>query len=102
MSLLQIFDVDFQPNLDFLKRTIPNFKDNPELGLVQARWAFVNKHENLLTRLQYFNLSFLFEVEQQVNESFIDFFGFNGSDWNLEGSDAIYLKEQMQIAKLTW
>ncbi|KAL4284911.1 hypothetical protein GQ457_16G000290 [Hibiscus cannabinus] len=69
----------FQPNPDFLKQTVPHFKDNPELGLVQARWAFVNKDENLLTRLQDINLCFHFEVEQQVNGVFLNFFGFNGT-----------------------
>ncbi len=54
-------------------------QDNPELALVQARWSFVNKDENLLTRLQNINLSFHFEVEQQVNGVFINFFGFNGT-----------------------
>jgi xyloglucan glycosyltransferase 4 len=52
---------------------------NPELGLVQARWSFVNKDENLLTRLQNINLCFHFEVEQQVNGVFLNFFGFNGT-----------------------
>jgi cellulose synthase/poly-beta-1,6-N-acetylglucosamine synthase-like glycosyltransferase len=74
-----IFDADFQPNPDFLKLTIPHFKGNPELGLVQARWSFVNKDENLLTRLQNVNLCFHFEVEQQVNGFFLNFFGFNGT-----------------------
>lgn len=54
-------------------------QDNEELGLVQARWSFVNKDENLLTRLQNINLAFHFEVEQQVNGVFINFFGFNGT-----------------------
>ncbi|KAK4478317.1 hypothetical protein RD792_017607 [Penstemon davidsonii] len=74
-----IFDADFQPNPDFLQRTVPHFKDNEELGLVQARWSFVNKDENLLTRLQLINLAFHFEVEQQVNGIFLNFFGFNGT-----------------------
>ncbi|KAI3474856.1 hypothetical protein Pfo_030167 [Paulownia fortunei] len=52
---------------------------NPDLGLVQARWTFVNKDENLLTRLQNINLCFHFEVEQQVNGLFLNFFGFNGT-----------------------
>ncbi|XP_042498946.1 xyloglucan glycosyltransferase 4 [Macadamia integrifolia] len=78
-EFVAIFDADFQPNPDFLKLTIPHFKDNPELGLVQARWSFVNKDENLLTRLQNINLSFHFEVEQQVNGIFLNFFGFNGT-----------------------
>ncbi|RRT70049.1 hypothetical protein B296_00035922 [Ensete ventricosum] len=107
-ELVAIFDADFQPTPDFLKRTVPHFKvclcpnskyfmwshkdrwlmavfvrwelqDNEELGLVQARWSFVNKDENLLTRLQNINLCFHFEVEQQVNGVFINFFGFNGT-----------------------
>lgn len=78
-EFVAIFDADFQPTPDFLKRTVPHFKDNEELGLVQARWSFVNKDENLLTRLQNVNLSFHFEVEQQVNGIFINFFGFNGT-----------------------
>ncbi|WOL12139.1 hypothetical protein Cni_G20904 [Canna indica] len=78
-EFVAIFDADFQPNPDFLKLTVPHFKDNPELGLVQARWSFVNKDENLLTRLQNINLAFHFEVEQQVNGVFLNFFGFNGT-----------------------
>ncbi|XP_045824972.1 probable xyloglucan glycosyltransferase 12 [Trifolium pratense] len=78
-EFVAIFDADFQPTPDFLKRTVPHFKNNEELGLVQARWSFVNKDENLLTRLQNINLAFHFEVEQQVNGTFINFFGFNGT-----------------------
>ncbi|KAF8404833.1 hypothetical protein HHK36_009722 [Tetracentron sinense] len=78
-EFVAIFDADFQPTPDFLKKTIPHFKDNEELALVQARWSFVNKDENLLTRLQNINLCFHFEVEQQVNGIFINFFGFNGT-----------------------
>ncbi|PWZ23086.1 putative xyloglucan glycosyltransferase 9 [Zea mays] len=78
-EFVAIFDADFQPQPHFLKRTVLHFKDNDELGLVQARWSFVNKDENLLTRLQYINLCFHFEVEQQVNGVFLNFFGFNGT-----------------------
>ncbi|OIW12412.1 hypothetical protein TanjilG_04161 [Lupinus angustifolius] len=78
-EFVTIFDADFQPNPDFLKLTVPHFKGKPDLGLVQARWSFVNKDENLLTRLQNINLCFHFEVEQQVNGHFLNFFGFNGT-----------------------
>ncbi|KAJ8748155.1 hypothetical protein K2173_000563 [Erythroxylum novogranatense] len=78
-EFVAIFDADFQPTPDFLKKTIPYFKGNDDLALVQTRWAFVNKDENLLTRLQNINLSFHFEVEQQVNGIFLNFFGFNGT-----------------------
>ncbi|GJN33936.1 hypothetical protein PR202_gb22567 [Eleusine coracana subsp. coracana] len=85
-EFVAIFDADFQPSPDFLKKTIPHFEGNPELGLVQARWSFVNTDENLLTRLQNINLCFHFEVEQQVNGVFLNFFGFNGTAgvWRIE------------------
>ncbi|CAN7010170.1 hypothetical protein IGI04_011630 [Brassica rapa subsp. trilocularis] len=78
-EFVAIFDADFQPPAEFLKKTVPHFKGRDDLALVQTRWAFVNKDENLLTRLQNINLSFHFEVEQQVNGVFINFFGFNGT-----------------------
>ncbi|KAK6141863.1 hypothetical protein DH2020_024398 [Rehmannia glutinosa] len=56
-----------------------HFAGKDDIALVQTRWAFVNKEENLLTRLQNINLAFHFEVEQQVNGWFINFFGFNGT-----------------------
>ncbi|RWW04159.1 hypothetical protein GW17_00032634 [Ensete ventricosum] len=73
-EFVTIFDADFKPSPDFLKRTVHHFKVAP-----LARWSFVNKDENLLTRLQNINLCFHFEVEQQVNGAFINFFGFNGT-----------------------
>ncbi|KAL8144020.1 hypothetical protein V2J09_017052 [Rumex salicifolius] len=90
-EFVAMFDADFQPTPDFLMKTVIHFKDNDEVGLVQARWSFVNKDENLLTRLQNINLAFHFEVEQQVNGIFLNFFGFNGTAgvWRikaLEGS----------------
>jgi len=35
-----IFDADFQPEPNFLRRTIPFLYHNPEVALVQARWKF--------------------------------------------------------------
>lgn len=78
-EFVAIFDSDFQPEPDFLKKTVPYFKGNDDLALVQTRWSFTNKDANLLTRLQHINLAFHFEVEQQVNGWFINFFGFNGT-----------------------
>ncbi|XP_021731466.1 glucomannan 4-beta-mannosyltransferase 9-like isoform X2 [Chenopodium quinoa] len=39
-DFVAIFDADFQPEPDFLWRTIPFLVHNPEIGLVQARWKF--------------------------------------------------------------
>lgn len=41
-DFVAIFDADFQPEPEFLWRTVPFLKDNPQLALVQARWKFGN------------------------------------------------------------
>ncbi|XP_016482818.1 glucomannan 4-beta-mannosyltransferase 9-like [Nicotiana tabacum] len=74
-----IFDADFQPDSDFLMRTIPFLVHNPEVGLVQARWKFVNSDECLLTRMQEMSLDYHFTVEQEVGSATHAFFGFNGT-----------------------
>jgi beta-mannan synthase len=39
-KVVAIFDADFQPEPDFLCRTVPFLLHNPDLALVQARWNF--------------------------------------------------------------
>lgn len=39
-DVVAIFDADFQPDPDFLRRAVPFLVHNPELALVQARWKF--------------------------------------------------------------
>ncbi|KAF3434142.1 hypothetical protein FNV43_RR25245 [Rhamnella rubrinervis] len=74
-----IFDADFQPEPDFLWRTIPYLVHNPDVALVQARWKFVNSDECLMTRMQQMSLDYHFTVEQEVGSSTYAFFGFNGT-----------------------
>ncbi|GAA0157897.1 hypothetical protein Leryth_016665 [Lithospermum erythrorhizon] len=74
-----IFDADFQPEPDFLWRTIPFLVHNPQVGLVQARWKFVNADECLMTRMQEMSLDYHFIVEQEVGAVTHAFFGFNGT-----------------------
>ncbi|KAJ4977727.1 hypothetical protein NE237_008507 [Protea cynaroides] len=74
-----IFDADFQPEPDYLHRAIPFLVHNPKIGLVQARWKFVNSDECLMTRMQEMSLDYHFTVEQEVGSSTYAFFGFNGT-----------------------
>ena len=43
-KFVAIFDADFQPDDKFLWKTIPYLLENPELGLVQAKWKFGEKY----------------------------------------------------------
>ncbi|KAK4607657.1 hypothetical protein RGQ29_001473 [Quercus rubra] len=74
-----IFDADFSPEPDFLRRAIPFLIHNPEIALVQGRWRFVNSDECLLTRMQEMSLDYHFTVEQEVGSATHAFFGFNGT-----------------------
>ncbi|GMP88631.1 hypothetical protein CsSME_00040545 [Camellia sinensis var. sinensis] len=74
-----IFDADFRPEPDFLRRAIPFLALNPEIALVQARWRFVNADECLMTRMQEMSLDYHFTVEQEVGSATHAFFGFNGT-----------------------
>jgi len=59
-----IFDADFIPPADFLRRTVPRLLGEPRLALVQARWTHLNADESLLTRIQARLLDGHFRVEQ--------------------------------------
>lgn len=59
-----IFDADFVPQPDFLRRTMPYFSLNPELALIQTRWNHLNPGTNLLTRAQALSIDGHFVIEQ--------------------------------------
>jgi cellulose synthase/poly-beta-1,6-N-acetylglucosamine synthase-like glycosyltransferase len=46
-DFVAIFDADFQPESDFLLKTIPFLVHNPKIALVQARWEF-GKHKDII------------------------------------------------------
>lgn len=77
-EFIAIFDVDFIPETDFLKKTVPLFKDE-KIGLVQTRWGHINKNYSLLTELQAFGLNGHFAMEQVGRNSAGHFINFNGT-----------------------
>ncbi|KAF2939467.1 hypothetical protein DAI22_03g196600 [Oryza sativa Japonica Group] len=74
-----IFDADFQPEPDFLLRTVPFLMHNQNVALVQARWVFVNDRVSLLTRIQKTFLDYHFKAEQEAGSATFAFFSFNGT-----------------------
>lgn len=61
-----IFDADFVPPSDFLRRTVPALVSDQGLCFVQARWGHANRFANWLTRAQGFLLDSHFAVEQEA------------------------------------
>ncbi|KAG2540446.1 hypothetical protein PVAP13_9NG553914 [Panicum virgatum] len=76
---IALFDADYQPEPDFLLRTVPFLMHNSNVALVQARWVFVNDRASLLTRIQKTFLDYHFKVEQEAGSATFAFFSFNGT-----------------------
>jgi cellulose synthase/poly-beta-1,6-N-acetylglucosamine synthase-like glycosyltransferase len=77
-SFIVIFDADFIPDADFLKRTLHLFSD-PAIGAIQTRWDHINKNYSVLTRLQAFGLDAHFSIEQSARNTVGSFINFNGT-----------------------
>lgn len=77
-EFIAIFDADFVPYPDFLKRTVPHFS-NPEIGMVQTRWEHLNEDYSFLTKAQALALDGHFVLEQQVRNKAGFFMNFNGT-----------------------
>ncbi|EAS21026.1 glycosyl transferase, family 2 [Flavobacteria bacterium BBFL7] len=77
-ELIAIFDADFLPQSDWLKKTVIHFKE-PEIGVVQTRWGHLNRDYSILTQIQAFALDAHFTLEQVGRNSKGHFINFNGT-----------------------
>src|ERR1700751_3706908 len=77
-EFVTIFDADFLPEPDFLRRTIPYFEDD-KIGMVQARWTYLNRDYSLLTQVETILLDGHFVVEHGARSRRGTFFNFNGT-----------------------
>ncbi len=78
-EFIAIFDADFVPSPDFLKKTIPYFELNPRLGCVQTRWGHLNRETSWLTRTQANGIDGHFMIEQETRSETSLFLNFNGT-----------------------
>src|SRR5690554_7332771 len=77
-EFIAIFDADFLPKPNWLKQTIPYFK-NKNIGVVQTRWSHLNRDFSVLTKIQAFALDAHFTLEQVGRNSKGHFINFNGT-----------------------
>jgi cellulose synthase/poly-beta-1,6-N-acetylglucosamine synthase-like glycosyltransferase len=77
-TFIAIFDADFIPTADFLRRTVPFFAD-PGIAMVQARWGHINQDYSLLTKIQSILLDGHFVLEHGGRNRAGHFFNFNGT-----------------------
>jgi len=77
-EFIAIFDADFVPPPDFLRRSLPYFHD-PTVGMAQTRWTYLNSDYSLLTEVETILLDGHFVIEHGARSRRGTFFNFNGT-----------------------
>ncbi|GAB4575443.1 MAG: glycosyltransferase [Anaerolineae bacterium] len=90
-DLVAVFDADFVPPADFLRRVVPYFVKSAQLGMVQTRWAHLNADHNWLTRAQALSLDGHFVIEQTARSR-------GGLLMNFSGSGGVWRAECIRSA----
>lgn len=88
---IAIFDADFVPPPDFLKRCLPALIADPRAAFVQARWEHLNAEQWWLTRLQAIAVDSHFSIEQQGRAQ-------SGLPFNFNGTAGIWRRAAIQAA----
>ena len=77
-EFVAIFDADFVPPRDWLMKVIHHFAE-PEVGMVQTRWAHLNRDYSMLTQIEAILLDGHFVIEHGARVRSGKFFNFNGT-----------------------
>ncbi len=105
---LAIFDADFVPPPDFLRRAIPLLDASDKVACVQGRWAHLNRRESWLTEAQALGIDGHFAIEQGARSWNNLMMNFNGTagiwrraaieDPNVGGWSADTLTEDLDLS----
>lgn len=90
-EFVAIFDADFVPRPDFLKKAMAFFVDRPKIGLVQGRWTHLNKNSSLITRGQAMGIDGHFMIEQAARS-------WNGLFMNFNGTAGVFRRSAIETS----
>jgi cellulose synthase/poly-beta-1,6-N-acetylglucosamine synthase-like glycosyltransferase len=90
-EFVAIFDADFVPPVDFLRKAMAFFVDRPKLGLVQGRWTHLNKNSSLITRGQAMGIDGHFMIEQAARS-------WNGLFMNFNGTAGVFRRKAIEAS----
>ena len=108
--LFAVFDADFVPAPDTLRRLVAPLVANPALAFAEGRWAHLNRDASPLTRAQGALLDLHFAVEQAGRQRLGRFLPFNGTAgvWRREAIEQAggwrgeTLAEDLDLALRVW
>ncbi|MCS6872052.1 MAG: glycosyltransferase [Anaerolineae bacterium] len=88
---IAIFDADFVPPPDFLKKSLPALIADPKAAFIQTRWEHLNAEQWWLTRMQAIAVDSHFSIEQQGRAQ-------SGMPFNFNGTAGIWRRAAIQAA----
>ena len=88
-----VFDADFVPPPDFLKKAIPLIDSVPEVACIQGRWDHLNREESWLTEAEALGIDGHFAIEQGAR-------AWNGLMMNFNGTAGVWRKEAIDDPKV--
>jgi cellulose synthase/poly-beta-1,6-N-acetylglucosamine synthase-like glycosyltransferase len=88
-----IFDADFTPTKEFLRRAIPLLENAPQLACLQGRWDHLNRKESLLTEAQALGIDGHFAIEQGAR-------AWNDLMMNFNGTAGVWRRAAIDDAKV--
>ncbi|NOT01466.1 MAG: glycosyltransferase [Phycisphaerales bacterium] len=88
-EFLAIFDADFVPPGDFLRRAVPLLASAPDLACLQGRWDHLNREESWLTRAQAVGIDAHFAIEQGAR-------AWNGLLMNFNGTAGVWRRAAIE------
>lgn len=87
--LIAIFDADFVPPREFLRRATPLLARDGSLACIQGRWSHLNANESWLTKAQSVGIDGHFAVEQGAR-------AWNGLLMNFNGTAGVWRKAAIE------
>jgi len=67
-GLIVVFDSDYRPEKDFLKKTVQPFLQDRKIAFVQTRWDYLNPTKNRISRLAMTSYSAFHQCSMPVKE----------------------------------
>ncbi len=92
-TYVAVFDADFVPPADFLRRAVPLLESSPDLACLQGRWSHTNRDESWLTEAQALGIDGHFAIEQGAR-------AWNGLMMNFNGTAGVWRAEAINDPKV--
>lgn len=88
-EFVAVFDADFVPPEDFLRRAVPLLAVEPRLACLQGRWAHLNRDDSWMTRAQALGIDGHFAIEQGAR-------AWNGLMLNFNGTAGVWRRSAIE------